>query len=128
MTKTKFYTKSQKKDVKKIARFTGLGLAVCGIGMVFYIFTPYVLYQLNFAKAFASQNLQTPIPQVLVVTNSNAQNQAFADNENGDDELLNASNWFPTYNTTTALQTNQPVQARASMYYITIPKINISNA
>src|SRR5437879_2125910 len=128
MTKTKFYTKSQKKDVKKIARFMGLGLSVCGIGMVFYIFAPYVLYQLSFAKAFASQSLKTPIPQVLVVTNSNAQNQAFADDTNGDDELLNASNWFPTYNTTTAVQANQPAQARAALYYITIPKINITNA
>ncbi|HSW88214.1 MAG TPA: sortase [Candidatus Saccharimonadales bacterium] len=128
MTKTKFYTKSQKKDVKKIARFMGLGLSVCGIGMVFYIFAPYVLYQLSFAKAFASQSLKTPIPQVLVVTNSNAQNQAFADTTNIDDELLNASNWFPTYNTTTAVQANQPAQARAALYYITIPKINITNA
>lgn len=129
MSKPKRYTKSGKKDVKKFARLMGLVLALCGLGMVFYIFTPYVLYQLNFAKAFASQSLKTPIPQVLVVTNNNnLQNQAYTDNANGDDALLNASNWFPTYNTTTAIQTNQQTQSRPSLYYISIPKINISNA
>lgn len=128
MHKPKRYTKSEKKDVKKIARLMGLCLSICGIGMVLYIFTPYALYQLNFAKAFASQSLKTPIPQVLVVTNNNAQNQTYADTTNGDDEMMNASNWFPTYNTTTAIQTNQQKQSRPSLYYITIPKININNA
>lgn len=125
MTKPRIYTKSQKTNVKKLARFLGLGLSICGLGMVLYIFTPYVLYQVNFAKAFASQSLKTPIPQVLVVTN-NKQLQNYGDT-GGDDELLNANNWFPTY-TNTETQTNQPASSRPSMYYITIPKINVNNA
>jgi len=131
MTNPKIYTKFQKKDLKKTVRFFGLGLSLCGIGMVIYIFTPYVLYQINFANVFASQKVQTPIPQVLVVNNTN-QNPVIDEATDGNDDLLDAENWFPTYTKTIIAaqqqQQERPVISRPETYYLTIPKLKITNA
>jgi sortase A len=121
----KIYTKSKQKNTRKIIRFVGLGLSISGLGMVVYIFAPYVLYQLNFAQVFASQNLQNPIPQVLIVTNSSA-HPVISYNTEGNDDLLNAANWFPTYNSANVQILTSP--NRPSIYSITIPKLNITNA
>ena len=93
MGKPKFYTKSKKRNIKKIIRFIGLGLSICGLGTVVYIFTPYVSYQIGFAGVFASQSLQNPIPRVLIVTNNATNNPAISYNPEGEDALLNAQNW-----------------------------------
>jgi sortase A len=129
MTKSKLYKKSQKKDVRKATRIVGLALSICGVIVMLYIFTPYVSYQFNFADAFASQSIKTPIPQVFVVSNNNSQqNQSISNSTDGNDNLLNAQNWFPTYNTTAT--TVQPVTAkpRPSSYFLTIPKLGVTNA
>ena len=122
---SKLYTKSHKKDKRKIFRFIGLGVSIFGICMVLYIFTPYMLYQINFAEVFASQKITTPIPQVLIVNNSHPQSQLISDTTDGTDDLMDAQKWFPTYTNTSNIISAKP---RPTRYSLTIPKIGIYNA
>ena len=120
------YKKAHKKNKRKIFRILGLFTSISGICMVLYIFTPYVLYQINFAEVFASQKIDTPIPKVLIVNNNQSQSQMNSDTTDETDDLMNAQNWFPTYVGSTS--NSNPAKPRPTRYSLTIPKIDIYNA
>lgn len=123
---SKLYTKSNKRNKRKILRFLGLGISIIGVCVILYIFTPYILYQINYAKVFASQKIVAPIPKILVVNNNKPQAVLYSDNSDGKDELLDAQKWFPTYNNIAG--TIVSAKPRPTRYSLTIPKIGIYNA
>lgn len=118
-----YYAKGQKKNRKKIIRLLGLGMSVLGLCLVFYIFAPYVMYQLNFAGVFAEQNITAPIPRTTLITSGNTRGYILPEDNNNfsDDDYLNAQNWFPTYSHIRA-------RPKVPYYSVNIPRLGITNA
>lgn len=123
MTNKLYYKKSPTLRKKKQLRFVGLGISIIGFLLAAYFFFPLVSWQIYFAPVFASQSLTTPIPTSGIITQGSIQSliTTAAQSLSGVD-YTNAQNWYPMVhqNTTDSPQT--------SFYYISIPRINITNA
>jgi len=116
-----YYKKAKKRDVRKLIRFFGLGMSLFGGGVTAYIFTPLILYQINSASVFASQDIHSPIPNATVIDPSNTRSNAII--ETVDD--TNAMTWFPTYTYPVIRSQEKP---KIASYFISIPKIGVANA
>lgn len=111
MTKI-YYKKSSKKKLKIVARIISAGLFLVGLYILSYVFLPMYFWQVYFAPAFASQNVNFPIPKLLLISSSN---------KSIDTKYLDAKNWFPNF---TSSNTNPKI----SSYLFSIPKLSIKNA
>lgn len=116
----KVYIKTKKRNLRKIFRFVGLGISVVGVFFSFYMFFPLISWQLYLRPVFAAQSFASPIPQRTVMTQdyikslwSNTTNSL-----NG-----NSQGWIPT-----STYKEVQVMPQVSSYYLSIPKLNITNA
>jgi sortase A len=122
MTK-KVYRKTNRKHVKRMVRFTSLGVSLVGLMIGLYIFFPVISWELYVKPAFASSSFASPIPKHTIITKnylksllSNTASSFSGVNYN------NAANWVPSsYNKS---DNNSPVPS----YTISIPKIGIEDA
>lgn len=114
-----YYKKSI--NVKKTARFFGLGLILLGVSVMAYIFFPLAMWQLTMAPVFASQGVNSPIPKATIVSPFTIQSlvktsiQSIATNYN------DANSWFPNMNF-------QQGHYAVDSYTLSIPSIGINNA
>jgi sortase A len=119
----RYYKKSDGNGKKKKLRLLGLLFFLTGIIITGYVFLPLISWQIYFAPVFASQNIQSPIPQATIVNGSTFQALlAEASNSLSGVDYNNADNWFPNFKP----QKNGGRQV--ATYYISIPKLNIKNA
>lgn len=117
-----YYKKTQNLEKKKILRLVSLGFFLTGLLMVLYIFLPLISWQIYFAPAFASQNIQAPIPTNNVLSTAviaSLVDQASTGLSGVDYE--NARNWFPNFK----YQGNSTPKIES--YTISIPKLNLKN-
>lgn len=118
-----FYKKSKKKDTKKIARLSGLGMLTGGLLIGLYIFFPLLSWQFYLAPVFANASYASPIPKNNIISKNYLSSliQNTANSFSGVD-YNNASNWLPPEYREVSNPKN------TSSYYISIPKLNIENA
>ncbi len=118
-----YYRKSKNFHLrKKSLRILSILIFLGGIIALLYVFFPLISWQLYFAPAFATQDIQTPIPKTTVVAPSSLGSlfAGAAERFSGID-YTNAQNWF----TAPKLPKGTP---RVSYYTLTIPAIKITNA
>lgn len=107
------YKKTKRINVRKVARFSGLGLILLGLLFALYTLSPLLSWQLYLKPAFANTNFASPIPQTTVLTKDTLAS------------LLQNSfqrDWLPT------VYQNAQVGATVTNYTLTIPELDITNA
>jgi sortase A len=115
----KYYYKGKNTSIRVFIKVISLVILVLG-GVIFaYTFFPIISWQIYFAPAFASQNIQAPIPTQNIMSASNISNAIGSVVNNLNTDYTNASNWYPGYKTENKKHAN---------YTISIPQINIENA
>jgi sortase A len=118
-----YYKKGTGNRKRKFVRLFGACLIIIGILITGYIFLPLLSWQIYFAPIFASQNIQAPIPQTTVVSNSTFQTLLYeASTTLSGTDYNNADNWFPNY------KHQKNGSQTISTYSLSIPKLNIKNA
>ncbi|HEX7042002.1 MAG TPA: sortase [Patescibacteria group bacterium] len=116
------YKKPSFWNAKKIIRFFGLVTFLVGLSIVFYVFSPLIIWQITLAPAFADQDITAPIPnhsQVTASTITSLFSTGFQSLSGVD--FTDASNWYPHYDFKHA-------PPREASYFLSIPKLNITNA
>jgi sortase A len=122
--KSRVYTKGKTRNIRKIIRFTGLGVSLTSLIVGLYIFFPLISWELYMKPVFASQSFATPIPKTTVITKQYIESlldSARTPFLNGD--YSNVQNWFPS-NSYKGTQ----ITGQTSSYSLSIPKLTISNA
>lgn len=118
-----YYERENKIFRKKILRLFSLLILFIGLVIVFYIFYPFVLWQIYFAPTFASSDIKAPIPKATIVNPEVVGSLiSQAGNLLSGVDYTNAKNWFPGFNPAAAGQPKIPY------YTISIPKLKINNA
>ncbi len=117
------YKKRDAAKTIRVIRYFGLGLFICGILMLSYFAFPLISWQLYFAPAFASSDVQSPIPKTAVLNSSMIKSLIASAVSNSHVDYNNAQNWFPSY--APSQDTTRPV---VTMYNISIPKIHVQYA
>jgi sortase A len=116
------YRKANSGLKRRIIRFSGLGLSIIGMIMVVYFSFPLISFQMYLQPVFAEQGLAAPIPKTTILTESSIKSllKATADSLKGVD-YTDARNWFPSVQ-------EGATSATVTHYYLSIPKLKISNA
>ncbi len=113
------YKYQQKRNFKLFGKIISAILVVIGAGFFAYTFFPLISWQIYFAPAFASQKIDSPIPQQTIINPTNVTSLiTSATNQVGSD-YTNAYNWYPGYEKNESFLID---------YTISIPKIEIENA
>lgn len=122
MTKT-YYAKKNKKNIKIIFRILSLSMVCGGFLLIAYIFFPLISWQIYFAPVFASQNIESPIPETTIVSGASIGSliSSAAQTFSGID-YDNAQNWYPS----TSFKGNSA--PKVTLYTIAIPKLQITSA
>lgn len=102
-------------------RIFGFLLFVVGISTVVYIFSPLLIWQFTLAPAFASTDITAPIPRRTLLTPNVIKSLVASSLQSVSVDYTDASNWFPSY-------TLHQGTARLPYYFLTIPRLNITNA
>lgn len=118
----KYYYKASQVDIKKLVKLLGILLIAAGVLIAFYTFAPILSWQVYFSPAFASQNIQAPIPKTTVLDASQISTLIAQARNNIIIDYSNAANWYPNYNP------KNGKNAGLDFYNISIPSINIKNA
>lgn len=118
----KVYTKAKSGTVRRIIRFTGLGISIIGMLMVAYFSFPLISFQMYLQPVFAEQGLAAPIPKTTVLSENSLKSliQATTDSLKGVD-YSDARNWFPSVQ-------EGATKATVTHYYLSIPKLKITDA
>ncbi len=123
MKKTQYYYKHTKRyNARKILRFFGLSIALFGLSLVMFFFSPLLSWQMYFGSAFAQQTLTTPVPSYNLLANNSLSSliRAQAAALSGVD-YTNAQNWYPSMQE----RADSPL---VSYYFMSIPKIKLDHA
>lgn len=117
-----YYKKPTFFTLKRVVRLSGLLILLSGLSIVFYVFSPLILWQFTLAPAFADQQVTVPIPNHSLVTAVSITSLVNTSLETlSGIDFNNAANWYPHYDF------KQGVPREAS-YFLSIPKLHISNA
>jgi sortase A len=120
--KNKVYQKRRSVNIKKIIRFMGLGIAICGLILGLYVFFPIISWELYVKPVFAGSNYASPIPQNTIVTKNYLKSLITnAEETIASINYTNSTNWLPQ-------TSNHTTESSVSFYSISIPKINLENA
>src|SRR5260370_23564446 len=117
------YTKTKRRELRKVVRFSGLGMAVTGFLFASYIFFPLLSWELYLKPVFAAQSFASPIPATTIITKDYIRTllRSTANAFSGVD-YSNAQNWVP------ATYKEVAVNPQIASYFISIPKLSIENA
>lgn len=92
---SKHYYKRNKKTSKRVIRALGAVSIFGGVSILFYVFFPFLSWQIYFAPVFAQQNIETPIPKTTVVSTSSIENLLTTAVSSFGVDYTNANNWYP---------------------------------
>ncbi|MFH1832693.1 MAG: sortase [Candidatus Levyibacteriota bacterium] len=120
----KYYTYQTKGKLnsRKIIRFFGLIIFLCGFLAILYVFFPLISWQIFFAPIFASQDIAAPIPKTTIVNSSSITSLFSQATDNLGTNYLDAQTWFPGYKSRNA----QGLKTQS--YIMSIPTLGIKNA
>lgn len=128
---SKYYIKKDTRKLRKIIKFSGLGLLISGLLFGSYFFFPLISWKLYLEPVFASQDVIAPIPRTTVITKDYIQS-LWLNTARSVQGLYdtNAQNWIPSVPAADHSLAIKEVQVatQLSYYFISIPKIRISNA
>lgn len=102
-------------------KLLGFSLFIFGSSLVFYIFTPLILWQVFLAPALAAQQIAAPIPSSNFITPGTIRTLLASEVSSLGTDYLDAKNWFSGAPSVTT-------QAKIPYYKISIPKLNITDA
>jgi sortase A len=111
------YTKSRKTKLRKVISFVSFVSTLTGIGLLIFVLYPILSFELIYAPRY--QGLIRPIPGEIIKDTFIGKLPQVLGADNTD--YTKASAWFP----------NAPVvqiESPGSEYYLSIPKVGISNA
>lgn len=111
---TQIYKKTNRVNIRKFARLSGLGMLILGLLFGLYAFFPLLSWQLFLRPAFASNNFASPIPQTTIMTQATIQSLLANSLRGGD--------WLPS------VYENSEINSTVTRYSLAIPKIDIENA
>jgi sortase A len=117
------YKKRDKEKIIRNIRYAGLALFLTGLTMLLYFAFPLISWQIYFAPAFASNNVESPVPKTAVLNSSMIKNMIASAVSNNHIDYNNAQNWFPKYMPDRS--SDKPV---VTTYNISIPKIHVQYA
>lgn len=121
--KKQVYTKRDIVRRKKYARIIGIATSVIGLAMGMYTFFPLISYELYIKPAFANQQFASPIPQQTIITEDYIQSLFKTTAQQiGNINNSGSGSWLPNS------YQNMQVTAQLSQYYLSIPKLGITNA
>ena len=115
----KYYYKGKRKNYKKKFRLLSLLIVILGAVVFSYIFFPFFSWQIYFAPSFASQKINSPIPQNSVIASTSVTSLISNATKNIGTDYTNANNWYPKPESGGNIVAN---------YSISIPKLGIENA
>jgi sortase A len=119
---SKIYLKKNNQLKKKRLRLFGLTMFLVGIGSFIYLAFPFLSWKIYFEPAFASEGLTAPVPKFTSLASSSWQELfSYSAQQLSGVDYTNAENWFPNYHT-------QNNKASVPLYYLSIPKLGITNA
>lgn len=118
----KYYYKASTVNLKKLIRLLAILLITAGVMMSVYTFFPILSWQIYFAPAFASQNIQSPIPKTTVLDASQISTLISQVKNNITIDYSNAANWYPNYNPKNGKKSGPDI------YSISIKKLGIDKA
>lgn len=123
-----YYEKKKNRNIKKYAKFSGAGLILIGILLVFYFFFPLISYQVFLADAFEKNNIEVPIPKHEIIKNTNTDFGSLV--ASGITSLTrdytDARNWYPDL--FDKENENNTRDVAKDKYTLSIPKLKIENA
>lgn len=117
-----YYIKTLDRPLKKRLGILSLGIFFLGSGIVLYVFSPLILWQIYFGPLFASQNITTPIPKDNIVNKEIVSSLLEQAKNSIKANYSNANNWFPVF------KPSRLKKPKVSSYTLSIPKIRIRNA
>ncbi len=106
-------------------------MVLLGVFFLLYFGFPIISYQLFLAPAFASQQIETPIPQYMVADNQNVMSLISQGIQSLTTNYSDARNWYPQVAQTTVstpVQTAVPVSAKIDTFNLSVPALGIQNA
>ncbi len=115
----KYYQKGKKINYKIFLKLISVIILIFGGILFAYTFFPLISWKIYFAPAFASQKIQTPIPNQTVINPSNIGTLIANATNSLNTDYTNAYNWYPG-----ALQKSNNI----ATYKISFPKIGITDA
>lgn len=124
INENKVYIKKDTKKIRKIIRFSGLGLSLTGLLFGIYFFFPLISWRLYLGPVFASQTFVTPIPNTTIITKDYIQS-LWLNTARSVQTLYDtkAQNWLPG-----SQYKEAQIVSQLSYYFISIPKLNIQDA
>lgn len=117
---SKYYYKKSNKKRRLTMKLIGASATLTGIGILLYVFFPFLSWQVYFAPVFASQNIETPIPKTTVVSAQALSDLFTSAAQSFGKDFTNANNWYPT----NRISGGNII----SEYFLSIPSIGIKNA
>ena len=121
------YKKSRGISPRTLVRFVGLFIALSGLVLAGYTFSPIISYEIYIQPVFANQSFASPIPQTTIITQDSIksllQNTADQLSHIGD---TNDTSWLPP--TTPDQYKEVGVTEQLSNYYLSIPSLGIQDA
>jgi sortase A len=98
---------------------------VVGSLLMFWSFYPIISFEI-YSKLFISQTVSTPIPRTQIVSSLKEADSvlgSFDVYSSNLKDFVQADQWFPTQH-----MADQKIKLNVKDYYLSIPKINVSNA
>ncbi len=116
-----YYTKAKRIQVRRLVRFSALGISLVGLLFVGYISFPLISWQVYFAPVFASETFAAPIPYDIIVNESTVRSLLSQVTTSAGVDYSNAATWFPGYK-------SEKVTPRIASYTISVPALLIKHA
>lgn len=114
----KIYKKGKNFNYRKSFKALGLLFILLGVFLTFYSLFPLISWQLFFSQSFAAQNIQSPIPNALVLDSKEIQSLIRESKNNLVLDYTNATNWYPNF---------EGRKLRKFTYRLSIPRLGLSN-
>lgn len=116
----KIYYKGKNRNYKIFFKLGSIGVLIFGAILFAYTFFPLLSWHIYFAPAFASQKIQTPIPNQTVISPTNLGTLLENATRSINRDYTNAYNWYP------GIEAQK--SSNVATYKISFPKIGITDA
>lgn len=113
---TKVFIKKNSQKRRRLKKIIGSTIIILGLCILIYFFFPVMSYSLFLGEI----SIETPVPKHAVVKNNNIKDLIAQGVANLSTNFYDARNWYPDIKTTG--------KASAPVYYLSIPKLEISDA
>lgn len=120
-----------KRTIRLSARIAGSLLVLLGISFLLYFCFPVISYQLFLSPAFASQDIETPIPKYMVADNQNVMSLISEGIQSLTTDYTDARNWYPQVAHKMVSSPEQPtaqIPAKIDTFRLSVPALGVEDA